>query len=129
MKKNLLALLLFSLCFTVNAQTKNDKNLGMRISELEDRVAKLAFVLRHDFGLEPGDRIVNLAQGDIRHFEMQFACARAGLIWAPLNFRLTIAELASLLQGAAARARLVILKGAGEDFCVGRIAPRGYASP
>jgi enoyl-CoA hydratase len=40
-----------------------------------------------------------------------------------------IAELASLLQGAAARARLVVLKGAGDDFCVGRIAPRGGAAP
>jgi enoyl-CoA hydratase len=40
-----------------------------------------------------------------------------------------IAELAGLLQGAAARARLVVLKGAGADFCVGRIAPRGAAAP
>ncbi|HYM18457.1 MAG TPA: enoyl-CoA hydratase/isomerase family protein [Micropepsaceae bacterium] len=40
-----------------------------------------------------------------------------------------IGELAALLQGAAARARLVVLKGAGKDFCVGRIAPRGAAAP
>ncbi len=40
-----------------------------------------------------------------------------------------IAHLAALLQGAAARARLVVLKGAGKDFCVGRIAPRGAAAP
>jgi enoyl-CoA hydratase len=40
-----------------------------------------------------------------------------------------IAQLAALLQGAAARARLVVLKGAGKDFCVGRIAPRGAAAP
>ena len=40
-----------------------------------------------------------------------------------------IAQLAGLLQGAGARARLVVLKGAGKDFCVGRIAPRGAAAP
>jgi enoyl-CoA hydratase len=40
-----------------------------------------------------------------------------------------IAQLTTLLQGAAARARLVVLKGAGKDFCVGRIAPRGAAAP
>jgi enoyl-CoA hydratase len=40
-----------------------------------------------------------------------------------------IAQLAALLQGAVARARLVVLKGAGKDFCVGRIAPRGAAAP
>ena len=40
-----------------------------------------------------------------------------------------IGQLASLLQGAGARARLVVLKAAGADFCVGRIAPRGAAAP
>jgi len=37
--------------------------------------------------------------------------------------------LTSLLQGAAARARMVLLRAAGDDFCVGRIAPRGAAAP
>jgi enoyl-CoA hydratase len=40
-----------------------------------------------------------------------------------------IAQLSALLQGAAARARLVLLTSAGDDFCVGRIAPRGAAAP
>jgi enoyl-CoA hydratase/carnithine racemase len=40
-----------------------------------------------------------------------------------------IAQLTGLLQGAAARARLVLLTSAGDDFCVGRIAPRGAAAP
>ncbi len=40
-----------------------------------------------------------------------------------------IAQLTTLLQGAAARARLVLLKASGDDFCVGRIAPRGAAQP
>jgi enoyl-CoA hydratase/carnithine racemase len=40
-----------------------------------------------------------------------------------------IAQLTALLEGAAARARLVLLKSAGDDFCAGRIAPRGTATP
>ena len=40
-----------------------------------------------------------------------------------------IAHLTALLQGAAARGRVVVLKAAGKDFCVGRIAPRGAAAP
>jgi enoyl-CoA hydratase len=40
-----------------------------------------------------------------------------------------IAQLTSLLQGAAARARMVLLNAAGDDFCTGRIAPRGAAAP
>lgn len=41
----------------------------------------------------------------------------------------SIGALSAALQGAAARARLVILTGAGDDFCVGRIAPRGASAP
>lgn len=40
-----------------------------------------------------------------------------------------IGQLTALLVGAATRARVVVLKGAGKDFCVGRIAPRGAAAP
>jgi enoyl-CoA hydratase len=40
-----------------------------------------------------------------------------------------IAQLGALLQGAAARARMVLLKAAGNDFCTGRLAPRGAAAP
>ena len=40
-----------------------------------------------------------------------------------------IAHLTALLQSAAGRARRYVLNGAGEDFCVGRIAPRGAAAP
>ena len=40
-----------------------------------------------------------------------------------------IGELAALLQSAHNRARMVVLKAAGKDFCVGRLAPRGAAAP
>ena len=40
-----------------------------------------------------------------------------------------IAQLTALLQGAASRARVVLLKAAGDDFCIGRMAPRGASAP
>lgn len=62
--------------------------------ELDRRVGQLAYALRSVLRLEYGDRIVNISDGDLRHFELQFACARAGLVWVPLNFRHTPVELA-----------------------------------
>ncbi|MGH6614444.1 AMP-binding protein [Sphingomonas sp.] len=62
-------------------------------AELDLRVGRIAHALRHVLGLERGDRIANISDGDLRHFELQFACARAGLVWVPLNFRHTAVEL------------------------------------
>src|ERR1700754_5264325 len=62
-------------------------------AELDARVGQIAFALVHRLGLRRGDRIANISDGDLRHFELQFACARAGLVWVPLNFRHTIVEL------------------------------------
>lgn len=62
-------------------------------AQLDVRVGQIAHALVHKIGLGPGDRIVNISDGDLRHFELQFACARAGLVWVPLNFRHTVVEL------------------------------------
>ena len=67
-------------------------------SELNDRVGQIAHALVHTLGLSRGDRIVNISDGDLRHFELQFACARTGLVWAPLNFRNTAIELSSVCR-------------------------------
>jgi fatty-acyl-CoA synthase len=61
--------------------------------QLEERVGRLAFALRNEMRLAPGDRIVTLTNGDMRCLELQFACLRVGLALAPLNFRLTAPEL------------------------------------
>lgn len=75
-------------------------------AEFDARVGQLAHALRHKLGLAPGDRIANLSDGDIRHFELMYACARAGLVWVPLNFRLTAAELAGLTRELSPRLML-----------------------
>lgn len=63
-------------------------------AELDARVGQIAYALVHRLGLGRGDRIANISNGDLRHFELLFACARVGLVWVPLNFRHTLFELA-----------------------------------
>lgn len=75
-------------------------------AELDRRVGQIAHALRETLGLVPGDRIANISDGDLRHFELQFACARAGLIWVPLNFRHTAFELARACREMAPKLML-----------------------
>jgi fatty-acyl-CoA synthase len=66
--------------------------------ELDDRVGRLAGVLRDRFGVGVGDRVLLLAEGDTRTFEIQFACMRIGAIMVPLNWRLALPELVELTR-------------------------------
>jgi fatty-acyl-CoA synthase len=72
---------------------------GQAISyaELDNRSTNLAKALLH-YGLTPGDRIATLSENRPEHVELLFACAKAGLIMAPLNWRLTPPELAAQLK-------------------------------
>lgn len=74
----------------------------VRWAELDRRVAALAGVLRHDWGVAPGDRVAVVAENDPRVLEAQFACMRIGAVFMPLNWRLTAAELGAQLADAEA---------------------------
>lgn len=75
-------------------------------AETEARVARLAGALAAR-GLARGDRVAILLPNCIEYFELYFACARAGLVAVPLNYRLTAPELAQIL-GHAEPAFLVV---------------------
>jgi fatty-acyl-CoA synthase len=62
-------------------------------AELEDRVARLAAALRKLPGVDEGARVALICENDVRVFELQFACIRAGLIMVPLNWRLAVPEI------------------------------------
>ncbi|HEY3632653.1 MAG TPA: AMP-binding protein [Jatrophihabitantaceae bacterium] len=79
-----------------------DTGFALTWSELEDRVARLAAVFRYTFGVRRGDCIGLLAESDARFFEIQFACARLGAIFVPLNIRLSAGELIGTLTDADA---------------------------
>ena len=68
-------------------------------AELHLRVARAAGYL-HQAGVRPGDRVAVLAGTSSDVFEVQFACARVGAIFLPLNWRLAVAELAEVLTDA-----------------------------
>ena len=72
---------------------------GRRVTfgALENSVQRLASGLLR-LGLARGDRVAILAKNCIEYFELYYACARAGLIAQPLNWRLGVPELARILQ-------------------------------
>jgi len=72
---------------------------GRRVSfgELEQAVRRLANGLL-GLGMAKGDRVAVLARNGIEYFEVYYACARAGLIAQPLNWRLSAPELKRILE-------------------------------
>ncbi len=66
--------------------------------QLEETVAAAAAHLARRAA--SGARVVLLARNSLHHLVLLFACARAGLVFVPLNWRLPAAELKLLLKDA-----------------------------
>ncbi len=66
-------------------------------TDLADGIARLATVLKQDFGIKAGHRIAFLGNNCPRIIELLFACARIGAILVPLNWRLVVPELSAIL--------------------------------
>jgi fatty-acyl-CoA synthase len=98
------------------ALTCVERDVTVTWGELETRVGQLAQLLRHHFGLQPRDRVAMIAENDTRIFELQFACMRAGLIWVPLSWRLSIGELVTLAKDAGPKIIIFddMWRGSGE---------------
>jgi fatty-acyl-CoA synthase len=62
------------------------------------RVNRLANWLRHEAGVEKGDRVAILARDCIEHLDCFFACGKLGAIHTALNWRLHWRETAVLLE-------------------------------
>jgi fatty-acyl-CoA synthase len=62
-------------------------------AEFDHRVGRLAAGLSERHGVARGHRVAVLAHNSTDLFEIQFACARLGAIFAPINWRLTLPEL------------------------------------
>ncbi|MFA5788006.1 MAG: AMP-binding protein, partial [Actinomycetota bacterium] len=69
--------------------------------ELDTRSERLAAALLRA-GLRQGDRVATITGTCPEHVEIFFACAKAGLILVPLNWRLAPAELAYQLRDSDA---------------------------
>ena len=68
-------------------------------AELDRRVNKLGNALLQS-GLRCGDRVAVLLGNCSEYFEIYFACARAGLVAVPVNYRLTGPELDQVIDHA-----------------------------
>jgi fatty-acyl-CoA synthase len=65
--------------------------------DMHDQVARLAGFLQCECGVTRGDRVALLSLNGSHVFDLQFACARLGAIFVPLNNRLATAELEYIL--------------------------------
>ncbi|MGH6980471.1 MAG: AMP-binding protein, partial [Stellaceae bacterium] len=70
--------------------------------------------------LKPGARIALLDKNDTNYFELQFGCAKAGMVLVPINWRLAPPEIAFIV-GDAASERLFF----GPDFATVVAAIKG----
>ncbi|PQA86939.1 AMP-binding protein [Hyphococcus luteus] len=70
-------------------------------AEANERIAKLAGMLRERLGDKQGERVVMLSRNSSFMLLAQFACARAGHIFVPLNWRLAPPEVEKLIADAA----------------------------
>lgn len=78
----------------------DDRGVTISYAALDARSAALAEALRRA-GYGPGDRVATLSGNSIDHVAAFFACARLGLVFVPLSWRLTPAELAALMARTA----------------------------
>lgn len=68
--------------------------------ELADVARRLAGLLRHRHGLRAGARVAYLGHNTPEQLALLFACARAGLMLVPLNWRLAPAEIETIFADA-----------------------------
>lgn len=64
-----------------------------------DSAGRTANLLR-SLDVRKGDRVAVLALNSVEYLEIWFACAKLGAVMQPLNWRLTLPELAGLLDDA-----------------------------
>ena len=79
--------------------------VDLTYGELFSRSRRLARLLLEQ-GVTRGDRVAVLARNSFRYLEANFACAFAGAVLVPINFRLAPAEIESIL--ARVKCRLVL---------------------
>ncbi len=69
--------------------------------ELNTRARALAALLEQEYGVRQGDRVAALAANSPEYLDTFFACAILGAILVPLNWRLTVRELTTILSDCA----------------------------
>lgn len=90
----------------------------MRFAELEERTARVACALIAA-GLEKGDRIAWIGKNSDLYFTLFFGAARAGIVMAPIGWRLSPVEWAFIVNDTRAK---IVFTGPGFDAAAGQLA-------
>lgn len=80
--------------------------------QVNERASRLAEFFTHDLRLNKGDRIAVLCQNCTECIEILYAAAKAGLVMVPLNWRLSVTELQSILDDCTPKALFY------DDYCL-----------
>ena len=75
----------------------DEDNRAISYGELDQLASRWAAYF-HGQGLRRGDRVALLATNRVEHLAMFFGCAKLGLIFVPLNFRLGPREIEAQLD-------------------------------
>ncbi len=88
-----------------NAITDLSSDESWTYASFDHQIRQMATLL-NTRGYSTGDRIALLAKNNVHQLIVHFACARLGLIYTPLNWRLNSSELTALMNSA--RPKLLI---------------------
>ena len=89
-------------------------------AELNESTSQLAAGLVDKLNLAPGDRVCILDKNSAAYFELFFALDKAGLVAAPINWRLTAHEVKQIIDDV--KPKLIVTgtefkaHGAGSGF-------------
>lgn len=68
--------------------------------DMNERACRLAAWLQTE-GIGYGDRVVLISPNHVAYLDILFACAKVGAIFVPLNWRLSVCELAEIVEDCA----------------------------
>jgi acyl-CoA synthetase (AMP-forming)/AMP-acid ligase II len=106
---------------------------ALSFQEVDDRADRLAAGL-HERGVGPGDRVAILAFNELEYLEIQVGVQRARAILVPLNYRLSVPELAHIIAKCGASVLIYGpgLAGVARELDVAlliRLGPEGDGEP
>jgi fatty-acyl-CoA synthase len=94
---------------TPDREALYDATSGVRYSyaELNQRANRAVNFLQQAYGIQKGDRVSILAHNCIAYADLLFGLGKIGVIFAPLNWRLTSRELTYIINDCQPKALIV----------------------
>ncbi|HBW37052.1 class I adenylate-forming enzyme family protein [Desulfosporosinus sp. BICA1-9] len=87
--------------------------------EMQQRAETLVSFLYHELGLREGDRLVIMAWNRLEHLDLLFAAQKLSAIFVPLNVRLSVPEIESILRDCQPK---ILFYGAEMNETLGKVA-------